>query len=373
MSRDRLFVAENFPPDLGGIETFNRRILEELARRGEGGTLLVPEAGRAWIEREAPSIGAVFSIVPSHGRLLDAALERVRSDSPRAVVVLRSSKRLRGLLRACRRRRIPSAVYVHGRTRTLERWPPRFWWWWRYRLDLADEVLTNSEYMARSLVSVGHRRERISVVPPGTDLDRLRPDPERRRRVRDEAGIGDAPVLVTVSRLVGGKGHDELLAALPVLRASFPTLRWWIVGDGPRRDGLERAIDASGLGDQIRIWGALPDPRDPLAAADLFVLPARNEAFGLAVLEAQAMGIPAVVLAGSGPEEIVDDGTTGVVTPSSEPAPLAGAIETLLRDSGLRERCGAAARRRAERFSWDSAVEGVLARLAALESGVPRS
>jgi glycosyltransferase involved in cell wall biosynthesis len=82
-----------------------------------------------------------------------------------------------------------------------------------------------------------------------------------------------------------------------------------------------------------------------LAAADLSVWPAVNEAFGMALLEAQASGLPVVAAAGGGVGEIVVPGVTGLLVPPGDAAGFAAAVRRLIVDRGLRERCTAAARR----------------------------
>ena len=82
-----------------------------------------------------------------------------------------------------------------------------------------------------------------------------------------------------------------------------------------------------------------------LAAADLFLWPAVNEAFGMALLEAQASGLPVVAGAGGGVGEIVQSGTTGLLVPPGDALAFAAAVRRLVVNSGQRMAFGAAARR----------------------------
>ncbi len=382
-SHPPLFVIENFAPSVGGVETFNREVLGTLAARmiaskNDGGTLLVGPKSRAWIRAEAPEIARAFEIpeIPE-GRdaLLQATLERIAVAPPRVIAVMRASKRLRSIFQKARRAGVPVVVYVHGRTSTFDRWPPRFWWRQRTQLHRAARVATNSDWMARNLETVGHARSGIDVIPLGIDTERFAPDPVLRAAERNASALGTAPLLVTVSRLVGAKGHQRVIEALPTLLETFPDLRWWIVGDGPSRGEIEAAIANAGVAHAVTLRGSLPDPRGPLAAADLFVLLAENEAFGLAALEAEAMGVPAIVLAGSGPEEIVrsgKEGETGAVLPVDRDAIARGLIEWI-GDPERRRRAGIAARRLALDYTWEQTTDRFLALLEAVSRERDRS
>ena len=370
MSAVPLYVIENFPPSIGGVETFNRALFSEIAERistddAPAGTILVGPEGRAWIQAEAPAIAAAFEIPAIEGGkrvLLAAAEARLRHAPPSVCCILRASKKLKPLLPLADRLGVPVAVYVHGRTSTFDRWPPAFWWRRRTQLHRARAVATNSEYMARELGRVGHPRSSVTVIPLGL-AEQFRPQKDLRQSERNAHELGDAPLLVTVSRLVGAKGHARLLRVFPRLRELHPNLRWWIVGDGPSRDELTAAIEASGAKDAIWLRGAMPDPRPALAAADLFVLLAEEEAFGLAALEAQAMGVPAIVLSGSGPEEIVlteSETETGAVLPPDDEQITRQMLEWL-GDRERREMAGERASAHAQRFTWAQTTDQFLA------------
>jgi rhamnosyl/mannosyltransferase len=104
--------------------------------------------------------------------------------------------------------------------------------------------------------------------------------------------------------------------------------------------------------------------RTVLAAADCFVLPSvhRTESFGLATLEAQAMGVPAVVTdVGTGTVEAIEDGKTGIVVPPGDPRALAEGIRAILGDEARRRAMGTAGRERAiDRFSARTMAERLL-------------
>ncbi len=103
--------------------------------------------------------------------------------------------------------------------------------------------------------------------------------------------------LVHAGRLVPEKNHELLLRLTLELRRRDPSTQLWLIGDGPMRAELERRVEALGLEDAVRIWGARRDIADLLAAGDVFVFPSHSEGLGLAAVEAQAAGLPVLAAA----------------------------------------------------------------------------
>jgi len=119
-----------------------------------------------------------------------------------------------------------------------------------------------------------------------------------------------------------------------------------VAGDGKARGEVELALAT--LGSNVRYLGALGEEAVPciLAASDLFVWPAIGEAYGLALLEAQAAGIAVVAGASGGVGDIVAAGETGLLTPEGDVAAFAEAVGALIDDPPRRQRLGEAARRK---------------------------
>jgi glycosyltransferase involved in cell wall biosynthesis len=158
------------------------------------------------------------------------------------------------------------------------------------------------------------------------------------------------PRLVTVAMMRPG----DKLASYGVLGEALRQLLdlpWSleIIGDGPARAEVEAAL--ASLGDRVRYAGALDEAAiaGRLAEADLFVWPAINEAFGMALLEAQASGLSVVAGKSGGVGDIVDDGETGLLAPPGDADAFAAALRALLTDPERRARFGAAARAKVAR------------------------
>ncbi|MDX1630540.1 MAG: glycosyltransferase family 4 protein [Thermoanaerobaculia bacterium] len=177
-----------------------------------------------------------------------------------------------------------------------------------------------------------------------------------RGRVRRELGIPEGRLLLlTVTVLREGKGMEDLLAAVERQGSSGTQGLLAVAGEGPLREDLEKTIRSRGLEDRVRLLGFRRDVPDLLAAADLFVLPSRWDAFPTAILEAMAAGLPVVATRAGGIPEIVEDGRTGLLVSPGDPDQLAEALARLSECPELARRLGEAGRERArERFSLEA-------------------
>lgn len=180
---------------------------------------------------------------------------------------------------------------------------------------------TNSqyEYLLRSGVPSTRltRIPNFSLLDPVTTIASHSPNPR--------------PVLVGVGRLVAKKGFDVLLRALAILRAEGVVVELRLAGDGPERSALQALAGTLGLSDQVRFLGWREDVAEVLRGMDLFVLPSRDEPFGIVVLEAMALGIPIIATATAGPLEILDHDTASLVAIDDVRA-MAEAIRATLAD-----------------------------------------
>lgn len=199
------------------------------------------------------------------------------------------------------------------------------------------------------LRAYGKRPRRVEVVSLGIDLkryDRGLAAPERVAEYRRGAGR----VVGAIGRLVPQKAMHVLLDATPALLQADPATRVLIIGDGPLRAALESQAAALGVARAVRFAGYQEDVVSAYAAMDVFVLPSRDEGFGLVFLEAMAMGVPVVGTRVIGSEDAVDHGVTGLLVPYADPAALAGAVRSLLDDPSLARRLRETATERVRRL-----------------------
>ena len=186
---------------------------------------------------------------------------------------------------------------------------------------------------------------------PKLALVRCGVDPERFRAVAapsDAAGRDGGPVRVlTVGRLVGGKGFALLLDAVHALVERGLDVALTVVGDGPSREHLHAQAARLGLGDRIEWVGALgqDEIRAAYARADVFCLPSFAEGVPVVLMEAMAMEVAVVATRIAGIPELIEDGASGLLVTPARADELADAIGRLVDDPALRARVGAAGRR----------------------------
>ncbi len=221
----------------------------------------------------------------------------------------------------------------------------------------ADQVITPSEasfkWLRRHSVTTD-----ITVVPTGT--------PRRAFLDRAEcrANLGLPPDLRTML-YVGRLAHEKNLGVLFEMAArSFavdPSLRLWLVGDGPYRGECARVVRRLGIGDRVRFVGAVPRAEVDryYAAADLFVFPSITETQGLVVQEAMAYGLPAVVVVGGGASAGIEPGENGLLV-RNDPDEFARAVLRVFADEAMHSTMSAAAARSVRGNGLDGMVEGVL-------------
>ncbi|MEM7262015.1 MAG: glycosyltransferase family 4 protein [Planctomycetota bacterium] len=359
-----LLIAKDYPPSIGGAEMYNANMVRGLLEAGHTVTVAT------WTpsDSELPTTsGERLTVV----RLSDVRLRGPRPASrippllaehrPDVAWVSPSSRHLTDVHDVLVGASIPTIATCHFfRSKHARRgWIGRRKARNRLHLDRVDAVVTVSAFLESQLQRIGVPKERLSVVSPGVDTQRFSPDRERRTAIRSTLGFPDAPVLLTVARLVEGKGHERVLATLGALHARGCHAHYLIVGDGPDRPKIEHRVQELRLADSVRFVGQVDDPRPYYDAADVVVMPSGNEewneAFGMSFVEAGAMERPVVASRDSGAEDIVLEGQTGhLVDPEDQDALSTSVLNCLEAQSAY----GRAARSHVEeRFTWTRSAE----------------
>lgn len=150
------------------------------------------------------------------------------------------------------------------------------------------------------------------------------------------------PHLAMVAQFIARKGHALLLRALPQVLRSFPHLQLYLFGSGALQEAMQAMAWDLHINTHVHFCGFRHDLPAVLPMMDLLVHPAEREGLGIAVLEAQALGVPVVASSSGGLREAIADGRTGVLVPHGEVPALADAITTLLWDAPRRARMASA-------------------------------
>ena len=356
-----LFVTNDFPPKVGGIQT----MLWELWRRLDPSSFAVlttphPDAA-AWDAAQAYRIERVRERVllplPSLVRRIDALAREVGA----SLVVLDPALPV-GLVGP--RLELPYAVVVHGAEVTVPGRLPGTRALLRRVLRGADLVVAAGGYPLAEAERAAGRPLPSVVVPPGVDTQRFVPlDEGARATARSRLGLpADGRLVVSLSRLVPRKGMDVLIEAAARLAPDRPDLCVAIGGGGRDRDRLARLIERTGA--PARLLGRVSDDDLPdlYGCADVYAMLCHNrwggleqEGFGIVFLEAAAAGVPQVAGDSGGAAEAVLDGETGIVVRDPrDPGAVAVALASLLDDPEHRRRLSERGRARAqEGYDYD--------------------
>ena len=232
----------------------------------------------------------------------------------------------------------------------------------RLTFPLVHRIICVSEANRRDLIEdCPVAAAKAQTVYNGVDLSAFSSQPNH-QKVRQELGVTEGPVLVTIGRLTEQKGHRYLLQALSCLLETWPQLCCLFVGEGELQDALRRMAIDLGVEQACRFVGVREDIPGILTAADVFVLPSLSEGFPFVLLEALAMGCPVVASRVNGVLELIEDHKTGLLVPPRDPQALARAIRDMLDDRRAALRMGAAGRALVrERFTVNRMVANTTA------------
>jgi phosphatidylinositol alpha-1,6-mannosyltransferase len=347
-----LLVTNDFPPKVGGIQSY----LWELWRRlppDDVTVLTTPwEGDGAWDAQQAFRVERTSEKVllprASLARRIDALATEVGAE-----LVLLDPALPVGALGP--RLRHPYGLVLHGAEITVPGRVPGSRRLLGRVLRGARLVVAAGGYPLAEAERAAGRALPAVVVPPGVDVDRIRPlDAAARHRARGAFGLpADAVVVLGLSRLVPRKGFDTLLRAAAELGGDHPELVVAIAGSGRDRGRLEKV--AARTGARARFLGRVPDADLPAlyGCADVFAMLCRNrwggleqEGFGIVFLEAAAAAVPQLAGRSGGSHEAVVDGVTGFVVDDLDEAVVA--LRRLVADPGLRRSLGVAGRTRVE-------------------------
>jgi glycosyltransferase involved in cell wall biosynthesis len=364
-----LVVSGIWPPDVGGPASHAPEVAEFLLGRGHSVQVVTTAASAPakepypvrWISRGLPvgvrhiagaiEVGrraAESDVVYSTGMLGRTTLGCLVARRP-FVAKLTQDPAFERALRRGQFRGAPIQFQTASAARALRAARD-------FEVRRAAHVLCPSEFLAGLVRGWGVPPDRISVLPNPTP-----PVPELPERVR-----GQRPLLAFAGRMTAPKALGIALEAL----AQVPEVELELAGDGDERAALEARAHRLGLDGRVRFLGSLP--RDQVLAlfrrADAALLSSAWENFPHTLVEALAVGTPAIATDVGGVREIVTDGENGLLVAPGDPGKLAEAIRRFLADDDLRARLSSGAAPSAERFSPEriyGRLEEILVRVAA--------
>ena len=228
----------------------------------------------------------------------------------------------------------------------------------RWVLRRATLITVVSSTMRGECLALGVPPEKIRVRSMGVDTQTLFTPS---KKASEEAREG----LLYVGRLVEKKGVPVLLRALAILKERGLRPKLTVVGDGPDRDSIRALTNELALNTDVTFAGAISNDQLPdlYRKASIFILPSivssdgDQEGLGLVTIEAMACGCPVVASALPAVKDVVEDGISGLLATPDCAESLAGQIEVLMRDPGLRTALSSAGLDRARGFDWAAVCE----------------
>ncbi|HEX7049649.1 MAG TPA: glycosyltransferase [Longimicrobiales bacterium] len=344
----------------GGAETVYATLLARLDPGRWRSIAVVPEVD--WLHGALRSAGVEPLVVPTHGSFDIRYLRRLHGIARRngAEIIhahLLTSGVYGGMLGRLRGVPVVCTFHGHADVPADERFRA-------VKFRILDHRRNRIVFVSAALRRAFLRRHRLDparteVIPNGIDARVFRAG--TRGGLRAELGLPETTILVgAVGNIRASKDYPTLLRAAAALRRRSAAYRVVIVGDtrDAGYDGLLALRSSLGLDQTVIFTGFREDVHGIMGDFDIYVISSSAEGFSLSTIQAMACGVPVVATRCGGPEEIIEDGVTGVLVPTGAPEALADAVHALAGDVVRRERFSRVARERVERrFTVESMVQ----------------
>ncbi|MEP7242170.1 MAG: glycosyltransferase [Gammaproteobacteria bacterium] len=379
-----LFISDVYFPRVNGVSTSIRTFRSDLGSCGIETTLIAPEYGVAFEDREPNVIrvaGASIPGDPEDRRMRWGALMRTLNGLPKdtfdLVHIHTPFIAHYAGVKFARRAGIPCLAtyhtffeeylhhYVPVLPRSLGRHVAKAFT--RSQCRDVNALIAPSDPMREALLAYGVTTP-IHVLPTGLPADRFRRGEPA--RFKAHAGIpADRPLVTYVGRVAHEKNIEFLVSVFVEVRKQMPNALLVIAGEGPARESLRQLVTKLGLANDVNFVGYLDRDTtllDCYAAADVFVFASRTETQGLVLLEAMAQGTPVVSTAELGTKFVLKPGCGALVVPERLPE-FSSAVVKVLRDKPLHAQL--AERGRVYAQTWSS--RALAQRLADLYRSIP--
>lgn len=353
-----LILTSEFPPQPGGIGNHAYHLARGLQGNGYEVVLVCDRRSETGEEEREFDEGVEFQVVriPRKKIIFFSYLDRVRKAfalGKEADIVLASGKFslwMGAFLSFFLKKRF--IAVVHGSEIRLPNVILRKLT--EFSLKRYEAVIAVSNY-TKSLM--GHLRlKKIHVIPNGFEMEVVEVG-----RVREDP----MPILITVGNVTQRKGQHNVIQALPVLLKKYPDLEYHIVGIPTDKAKLEKLALALGVEKSVMFYGKVEEEskRELLLQADVFVMLSEKtkrgdvEGFGIAILEANALGVPGIGARDCGIEDAIKDGVSGRLVNNKSPMELEEALTEILRNY---QSYSQDAKDWAEGFTWERVIGAYL-------------
>lgn len=359
MKKRILIVTSEFPPQPGGIGTHAYHLA--LALNNQGYTVIV-------VTDQRSEDGLLETI---YDEQLPFTVRRIKKQSPRMIMYINRVYTIYKSLHDV------NYVIASGK---FSLWAVALCTWFKKRFTLAvvhgtevnlaskvnrelvemalkrfDKVVAVSNYTKGLL---DHLDMEVSVIPNGVVLREWQNDDV----TTETDKLSGNPKLITVGRVSDRKGQGDVVALLPELLKQFPELHYHCIGIAMESAPIIEEAKRLGVRDHVSFHGVLPEQmlKQFLKQSDIFMMlskPGKNgdvEGFGIAILEANAMGVPAIGAFGSGVEDAICNEKSGLLVPLGNGQALGNAIGVILKNKQMYKH---GAQKWAEGHDWDNIVK----------------
>jgi phosphatidylinositol alpha-1,6-mannosyltransferase len=354
-----LLTTNDFPPKMGGIQTYCYEVAKNLASAGEQIIVLAPRT-RGDLDFDK---GENFKVVRIGSRihLYFTFFSLLRREGIERIIVAHRANYARLASWANMLWKIPYSVVIYGGEILIAKSKRSI----KENLYRAKEIITISDFTKKKLVEIGIPEQKIIIINPGVDPVRFHPGINP-AGIKKKYNLENKRVILTISHLVERKGHRQVLRALPRVLEKIPELVYLIVGEGEEKERLRCMVEDLRLRDKVIFTGEVKEEELPLyyAACDLFIMPSYEikakediEGYGIAYVEAAALGKPTIGGRSGGVPDAVIDGRTGLLVDPLNVEEIAEALLRLLTNPELAAQLGKAGRRRVEEeLNWEKIV-----------------
>lgn len=348
MAANTLFITNDFGPRAGGIETFVHGLIERLPK----GSVIVYTSSQAnsaefdaqWFENYGVEVIRDRSkillptprVISSCKKILrERSLTKVAFGAAAPLGVMANHLRKAGANRI--------VTLTHGHEVWWAKVPP-FSFAIRYISKTIDSITYLGDYTKNQISKSIAEKDlsKLVQVAPGIDVEHFRPRDSN--KLRQELGLSNKSVIISVGRLVHRKGQDKLIESLPAIKAEIPNVHLLLVGVGPYQAKLVALAKELGVSELITFIGRINYAELPayICVGDIFAMPSRSRLLGLEVeglgivyLEASACGLPVVGGRSGGAPDAVLIGETGLVVDGKEISEIAAACIELFQNPEL--------------------------------------
>lgn len=343
VSNPVLFVTNDFGPRAGGIETFVIGLIE---RRAFGSTIVYTSAqddSEEYDQRWKRDFGV--TVIRDRSKIL-LPTPRVARNLKR--VIKQEGIRVAAFGAAAPLGLLSASMKSAGVRKTVALTHGHEVWWAKIfpftfairRMGATIDSLTYLGEFTQKAISRSLSKQAVKQmvkIAPGIDVEHF--SPQDSLELRQELGLDEKKVIVSVGRLVHRKGQDHLIESMPEILAKVPNAHLLIVGRGPYLEHLAKLVAVNKVENSVSFIGRVQYAELPrfICAGDVFAMPSRSrfaglevEGLGIVYLEASACGLPVVAGNSGGAPDAVVEGVTGLVVDGTNNTQIAEAIITLL-------------------------------------------